>query len=58
MRKIDYQHLADIIKVQIALAVRMNQPSAVAALEAVARRFSDLASVDKAEFLKACSIDP
>jgi hypothetical protein len=58
MRKADYAALSGILRVQIALAVRFNQPSAVAALEAVARRFADAASVDRAAFLRACGIDP
>ncbi len=56
MRKSDYSALALILKLQIALAVRCNQPSAVAALEAVARGFADKASVDRAEFLRACGM--
>ena len=56
MRKIDYAALAAILRLQISLAVRFNQPETVLALETVARRFAERASVNPAEFLAACGI--
>lgn len=57
MRKADYALLAAILRVQIAEAVRRNQPQTVVALEAVARRFAERASVDPIPFLTACGIE-
>lgn len=53
MRKADYSTLAALIKEWRAL-----NPAAAQTLSALARDFSDRASVDKNAFLKACGIEP
>ena len=60
MRKIDYSILADVI----ALELKTYRPLAGSAAsmrcdtaERIARNFANSASVNKAEFLKACGIE-
>jgi len=63
MRKADYAALAAILRETLAHydASPSNDnvrcTSACEAVEHVARRFADVASVDRASFLKACGID-
>lgn len=57
MRKAELAALATVLRVNIAIQVRENRPSAVVALENVARGFAASISADRAAFLSACGID-
>lgn len=57
MRKIDYQILADIIQAHHAQYLRLNAIECAAACEAIAKNFANRASVNRAEFLRACGIE-
>lgn len=59
MRKADYTLLAQSIKKQIEAAERETERAAMQyAIKSVARDFAARASVNRAEFLKACGIEP
>jgi hypothetical protein len=51
MKKVDYSHLAQCVK------IAMRDDKARAVVAQLARDFARVASVDRAAFLKACGID-
>lgn len=59
MRKIDYATLARILRTELEINSRGAGRTAAARFDTaarIARQFAQSASVDKAEFLKACGL--
>lgn len=59
MRKADYATLAALIRAELNIYRTLSSGApCVDSLERIARGFADTASVNRAEFLKACGLSP